>query len=88
MIRYESNVIIRDTSYSTKVEFKTAMNGVQLCYELDTPITVTLTPTQLMMLLGDNVITSDGTITLDYYCDVTKYIAKKIAELQALILEG
>lgn len=63
-------------------------NPTQVVWVLATPITVTLTPQDLMMLLGDNVVTSDGTITLDYYCDVTRYIAKKIAEVQALILEG
>ena len=73
---------------TTLAEMQEITNNNVICYELATPIEVTLTPQQLMMLLGDNVLTSDGTITLDYYCDVTRYIAKKIAELQALILEG
>ena len=85
-----NSVDIIDSNYIDAASFKTAMSGVQLVYELATPIEITLTPQQLMMLLGDNVISSAeaDTIYLDYYCDVTRYIAKKVAELQALILEG
>jgi hypothetical protein len=79
-----------DTSLTTASAINAwlSANPVTVVYPLATPITVTLTPQDLALLQGDNVITSDGTITLDYYCDVTRYIAKKIAELQALILEG
>lgn len=49
-------VAIRDSNYdnATTTEFNTAMNGVQLVYELDTPQTVQLTPTQVRTLLGTN----------------------------------
>lgn len=39
--------------------FKTAMSGVQLCYELATPITYTLTPKQLALLKGTNHINAN-----------------------------
>lgn len=41
-------------------QFKTAVNGVQLVYELATPTETTLTPTQISALVGDNVMWTDG----------------------------
>ena len=93
-IAFYANGIIRwkEQGGLSLADYRTyiASNPLQISYELATPIELTLTPTQLMMLLGDNVISSveADTIYLDYYCDVTRYIAKKVAELQALILEG
>ena len=47
-------------------DFKTAMNGVTAEYELATPTTIQLTPTQLEMLKGYNHITlSDGYGTIE-----------------------
>ena len=61
--------------------FKTAMNGVYLCYELATPTTVQLTPTQIALLYGDNVLSTDAdSIECEYSADIALYIAKKIAE--------
>lgn len=58
-------LFIRDDRYSDAASFKTAMNGVQLVYELATPQTYQLTPTQIMTLIGDNNVWSDaGEITL------------------------
>lgn len=51
---------VRDTQYTDKVSFKTAMSGVQLCYELAQPITITLTPEQLTTVLGTNNVWSDA----------------------------
>lgn len=42
---------------------------VQLCYELATPVTIQLTPTQVELLLGENNIWSDGEMTLVYLAD-------------------
>ena len=44
----------------TGEEFKSAMSGVQLCYELATPQTYQLTPTEVAMLLGENNLWSDA----------------------------
>ena len=52
-------ITIRDTRYSDAATFKTAMDGVQLVYELATPLTYQLTPTEVQMLLGNNVIWND-----------------------------
>ena len=51
--------IICDNRYSSASDFKTAMNGVQLVYELATPQTYQLTPTQVKSLLGVNNIFAD-----------------------------
>ena len=62
-------VFIRDLSKAslTAVQFKTAMDGVQLCYELATPTELTLTPAELELLKGYNYISTNGTtIALDY----------------------
>lgn len=56
-----ARIFIVDSTYgeSTASEFKTAMDGVQLVYELATPTTITLTPTEVTTLLGDNNIWAD-----------------------------
>jgi len=55
-------VIIKDSAYAdaTVKEFKTAMDGVQLVYELATPQTYTLTPQEaLIFLRGTNHVWND-----------------------------
>lgn len=60
----------RDMGYTDAATFKTAMSGVQLCYELATPTTLTLTPAELELLKGNNTITANGAeISLSYYPD-------------------
>ena len=75
-------VNIRDTSYSDSdaATFKTAMSGVQLVYELATPITIQLDPTAVNTLRGDNVIWADcGDITnCEYRADLKMYIDKVV----------
>lgn len=48
-----------------------ASNNVQITYPLETPFTYTLTPTQVMSLLGENIVWSpDGEVTVvvpEYY---------------------
>lgn len=65
-----TNLCIRDDSKEdlTEAQFKTAMNGVMLVYELATPQTFNLTPTQVLTLLGQNYVSHDGggTISLVY----------------------
>jgi phage-related protein len=52
-------IVICDNRYSNASDFKTAMNGVQLVYELATPQTIQLTPTEVKTLLGENNIFSN-----------------------------
>ena len=50
---------VRDTSYSSASDFKTAMSGVMLCYELATPTEITTTPENLSALSGQNNVYGD-----------------------------
>lgn len=62
-------VVIRDDAHAedTVEQFSTAMSGVQLVYELATPLEYTFAPTEIRTLLGYNAIWSDsGAIDLDY----------------------
>lgn len=73
----------------TTADFKTAMSGVQLVYELATPVTYQLTPQEITTLLGQNNIWADtGDTSVTYKADTKLYIDKKFTELQALILEN
>lgn len=75
-------VAVQDSSYSDATAFKTAMSGVQLCYQLATPITYHLTPTEIKSLLGDNNVWADcGNTEVTYRADTKLYIEKKIAEV-------
>jgi len=67
---YWKQFVIRDDAKAelTPNEFKTAMDGVQVAYELATPVPFTTIPTQIDILEGENVIWSSGdTMTLQYY---------------------
>ena len=79
-------VRVTDTSYSDASSFKTAMNGVQLVYELANPQTYQLTPTQVNSLLGVNNIWADTGDVLDaeYIRDMTTIINYLIARIEML----
>lgn len=65
-----NSICVCDMTYTDAATFKTAMSGVQLCYELETPTTLTLTPAELELLKGNNTITANGAeISLSYYPD-------------------
>lgn len=73
------------TGSMTASAFKTwlATNPLQVEYELATPTTIQLTPTQLQMLKGYNRVTIEsGTITLDY---VAKAISGNDEEIAPLV---
>lgn len=62
-----NSICVCDMSYSDSTDFKTAMSGVQLCYELATPITYQLTPQQLALFKGTNVISTNAkTVQVTY----------------------
>ena len=59
-----TQIRFHNDNYNTGADFKTAMSGVQFVYELATPITVQLSPTQVKSLVGTNNIFADcGQIT-------------------------
>lgn len=76
---------IINTSYTDATAFKTAMSGVQLCYELATPQTYQLTPQQIDLLLGTNHLWSDGEITVEYgvhpYYNPTPFESKPLIKV-------
>ena len=62
---------VRDSRYTSAAAFKTAMSGVQLVYELATPTTYTLTPTEVSTLLGENNVWCDsGIVDVTYRKDI------------------
>lgn len=79
---------IADSSYSSAADFKTAMNGVQLCYELETPTTIQLTETQVVELFKgyNNVFSEAGDMSVTYKADIQLYIDKQTNELRVAIL--
>ena len=61
---------VKDTSKAdlSTSEFKTAMDGVQFCYELAEPIHYPLTPIEITSLLGENNLWADtGQTSVTYY---------------------
>jgi len=76
-INIKSNVI---TSESDLASWRTWLsnNNLQVCYELETPIELQLTPAELQLLQGYNYITADGNITLAYKSDVASGIWSEI----------
>lgn len=62
-------VYVIDSRYTTGTDFKTAMSGVQLLYEITEPITYQLTPQCIKTLIGTNHIWSDDNtnIEVQYY---------------------
>lgn len=58
---------VRDTDYTDANAFKTAMSEHYLVYELATPITYQLTPTQINNLLGlNNLYSNTGSLSVKY----------------------
>lgn len=63
-------VYVKTSSYTDATAFKNAMVGHSICYELEVPVVLTLTPAELELLKGYNYITSNGTtIALAYLPD-------------------
>lgn len=74
----EHMILVRDTAYTDPTTFKSAMNGVQLVYELATPQTYQLTPQQVNTLVGTNNVWSEqGNIELSYHIPITNLLVKR-----------
>ena len=71
-------ITVHDTAYTDPTTFKSAMNGVQLVYELATPQTYQLTPQQVNTLVGTNNVWSEqGNIELSYHIPITNLLVKR-----------
>lgn len=61
-----AEVYVQDSTYTDKTAFKTAVTGKYMAYKLKTPTEVTLTPTEVNTLLGQNNIWADsGDVTVE-----------------------
>ena len=58
--QYRQYVYIRDSRFTTAADFAAAQANVQILFELNGPITITLDPASLSTLRGDNTVWSDG----------------------------
>ena len=70
----------------TAQQFTSEMSGVHVVFELESPVTIPLTPGQVEALQGANCVWIDaatGAITVVHPCDTKLYIDKKIAEALA-----
>lgn len=77
-------IVVKDSRYTDAGTFKTAMDGVMLCYALASPRTYTLTPVQVKTLLGENrIYASAGQVTVQYRGEI-----KQIGVDPTLSVEG
>ena len=61
-------VIVGNPNYTSVGDFKTAMDGVQLVYELAEPVEYDVVEVDINTLVGENVMSaSTGDISLSYY---------------------
>lgn len=61
-------IYVKDTDYNDATLFTNAVRGMQLVYELATPITVQLSPTAVKLLQGNNNLSADsGDISVDVF---------------------
>jgi len=68
-------LVVYDSAYTNTSTFKAAMDGVQLCYVLAQPVTITLTAEQLTTVLGTNNVWSDAdSVSVDYVADTKLFI--------------
>lgn len=85
-----SSVFVKDTDESDSTTFIQKYGTTAIVYPLATPATYQLTNQQVIQLLKgvNNVWADTGSVSLEYPADTKLYIDKKVAELQALVLEN
>lgn len=75
--------VIHDQTLDTLAKWNNylASNPMQLVYELATPQTYQLTPTQIQTLIGQNNVWADcGDTSVTYKADVQRWVEKKLGE--------
>lgn len=79
---YGDRIIINDSRITDPSQASTVLNGNKICITLATPQTVTLTPTEVHSLLGQNNIFADsGDVYVTYIANTKKYIDGTIVEV-------
>lgn len=82
----DAKIRIKNTAYTDATAFKTAMDGAQLVYELATPQTYQLSPTEVQTLLGQNNVWTDcGETSVEYgippYYNPTEFESKPLIKV-------
>lgn len=68
---------VKDSRYTDAASFIAGVSGAQLVYELETPLTYQLTPTEITTLLGQNNIWANcGNTEVEYRADTKLYIER------------
>lgn len=86
-LRTGAQFFIRDTSYNNISEFKTAMSGVMLVYELATPTTEAAEPYEHAQICdpnGTEQYVTDSIVPVGHSTEYPENLATKIASLPAL----
>ena len=68
------DILIRNNNYTDVPSFRTAMSGHYIAYELATPQTMQLTPAQVALAQGTNVVSTNGNSTISF-----GYLADELA---------
>ena len=79
-----SRIAVKDTAYSTAAAFKTAMSGVYLVYELETPTTETATPYTSLQTIdphGTEEFVSTGIVPVGHESHYLENLRSKIEGL-------
>lgn len=81
-------VYIKDERATTAEEFKTLVTGQKMVYELATPQTISLTPTEVQMFENNNTIWADsGRVQLTYLSKAAERVQLMNASLKANTLK-
>ena len=81
-LSFVNRIYARYDACESASDFKTAVTGQKLVYELATPTTIQLTPTEVTTLLGDNNIWADcGDVAVLYRADTKAYIDGTIVDV-------
>ena len=76
----DNHIMFQDTRYDNVSSFINGVGNQSFVYELATPTTYQLTPTEVKTLLGANNIFADtGAVDVEYCADTKKYIDNAIA---------
>ena len=72
----DRTIYVVDSDFTDGNGFKTAVSGIYLVYELATPVTYQLTPTQISAIVGTNNVFTDtnGDTSVMYACSLKDYI--------------
>ena len=76
--RASTSVVACNATQTNVDDFKTAVTGQTIVYELATPTTYQLTPQQIQTLVGQNNVWSEqGDVELSYHIPITNLLVKR-----------